>query len=204
MEWVCKDCHISKPFEDFYINKLTKNGYMQPCKQCRAIKDTARKDAKKAIDRDGYYQGRRDAYADYYARNREDILKKGRDRYYSHHEEELTRSRVYRENNRDDCNKRTKRWEKENHRKKLDATHRRLARIRNNFVEKVDHELIFERDKWTCQICLKKVKREDASIDHIIPLSMGGEHSYRNIVLTHLICNQYKGNGIVPQQQRLF
>ncbi|MCK4518139.1 HNH endonuclease [Candidatus Babeliales bacterium] len=44
------------------------------------------------------------------------------------------------------------------------------------------------------------------TIDHVIPLSCGGEHSYRNTQLACFRCNSIKGNGSVDggEQLRLF
>jgi 5-methylcytosine-specific restriction endonuclease McrA len=64
--------------------------------------------------------------------------------------------------------------------------------------------VLYKRDKGICQLCLKRCTREDASRDHVIPISEGGEHSYKNCVLAHLRCNSSKGNRKIAQQQRLF
>lgn len=59
---------------------------------------------------------------------------------------------------------------------------------------------VFERDGWTCGICSGAVDPEcaypdpmSASLDHILPLSMGGAHSLANTQLAHLGCNVRKG-----------
>jgi hypothetical protein len=85
------------------------------------------------------------------------------------------------------------------------------ARKRGAFVEDVDQAIVYKRDKGICQICLKRVPKTakfpdplSPSYDHIIPLAKGGEHSYRNVVLTHLLCNTSKGDRGAQQQQRLF
>lgn len=45
------------------------------------------------------------------------------------------------------------------------------------------------RDGWRCHICGRKVRRDEASIDHLVPLSHGGEHSLLNVALAHVRCN---------------
>jgi 5-methylcytosine-specific restriction endonuclease McrA len=35
-----------------------------------------------------------------------------------------------------------------------------------------------------------------ASPDHIIPISLGGKHSYENLQCSHLKCNLAKGNRV--------
>lgn len=66
---------------------------------------------------------------------------------------------------------------------------------------------LFKKDKGICKICglkcdfnsIKYVNGKKCSsiyyptIDHIIPLSKGGLHSWNNIQLAHLSCNSSKG-----------
>ncbi len=68
---------------------------------------------------------------------------------------------------------------------------KRRALLKDVFVEDVDPRIVFERDKGTCQICKCPVE-DDFHIDHIIPVSKGGEHSYVNVQLAHPSCNLKK------------
>lgn len=60
---------------------------------------------------------------------------------------------------------------------------------------------VLEADGWVCQICGIPTPREkrgtqepDApTIDHIVPLSAGGAHSYANVQCACLRCNTRKG-----------
>ena len=59
---------------------------------------------------------------------------------------------------------------------------------------------VFERDGWRCQLCHAVVDRSLAypspgsvSIDHAIPLALGGEHEPFNWQTAHLACNVEKG-----------
>ena len=59
-------------------------------------------------------------------------------------------------------------------------------------VDRINPLDVYERDGWVCGICGKKVIPElefphprSASLDHIIPLSRGGEHTLRNVQLAH-------------------
>lgn len=77
------------------------------------------------------------------------------------------------------------------------------AKKNGNKVEDVSFEYICERDGWMCQICGKKVSKRkkcpdplSPSLDHILPISKGGEHSNKNTQLAHLKCNMSKNaNG---------
>jgi len=67
--------------------------------------------------------------------------------------------------------------------------HRRRARLRSQFVAPVDAAVIYARDRGRCHLCGKKVRQADASMDHIIPISLGGIHAPSNVRLAHLKCN---------------
>lgn len=77
----------------------------------------------------------------------------------------------------------------------------RRARERASFVEPVDPYQVFDRDGWRCQLCGKHTPRSkrgtaasDApELDHIIPLALRGEHSYRNTQCACRACNIAKG-----------
>lgn len=81
------------------------------------------------------------------------------------------------------------------------AYQRRRAAKHGAAAEKFTPLEIFERDGWRCGICGRKVNRDlayphpkSASIDHVEPLSLGGEHSRANTRLAHLDCNIQRGN----------
>jgi 5-methylcytosine-specific restriction endonuclease McrA len=69
---------------------------------------------------------------------------------------------------------------------------------------------IYERDGWRCGICRKPVRqelygqgahRDGPSIDHIVPVSLGGVDASWNVRLTHLRCNARRGNRGDVQMQ---
>ncbi|MFO1511429.1 MAG: HNH endonuclease signature motif containing protein [Verrucomicrobiota bacterium] len=41
---------------------------------------------------------------------------------------------------------------------------------------------VFERDKYLCHYCKKQLTRFSATLDHIQPVSKGGDHSFDNLV----------------------
>ena len=53
---------------------------------------------------------------------------------------------------------------------------------------------IYRRDKNICQYCGKKFKTEELNIDHVIPLSRGGKHTWSNVVCSCIPCNLRKGS----------
>jgi len=76
----------------------------------------------------------------------------------------------------------------------------RRARKTGATVESFTHAEIFERDAWMCGICSEPVDQalayphpRSSSLDHIVPLSLDGEHSRANTRLAHLDCNKRRG-----------
>ena len=84
---------------------------------------------------------------------------------------------------------------------------KRKAMIRGATVERVDPFAVFERDKWKCKLCGCKTPSarrgtyyDDApELDHIVPLSVGGEHSYRNTQCACRKCNGLKSDKPMGQ-----
>jgi 5-methylcytosine-specific restriction endonuclease McrA len=52
---------------------------------------------------------------------------------------------------------------------------------------------VFLRDGGRCQYCGKKAE----SIDHVVPRSRGGEHSWENVVAACSRCNSYKRDRLL-------
>lgn len=55
---------------------------------------------------------------------------------------------------------------------------------------------IARRDGYKCQYTGKVLSRNEMSLDHVIPLSRGGEDSPDNVVLAHREVNNRKGNRL--------
>lgn len=70
--------------------------------------------------------------------------------------------------------------------------YKRRARRWGVAYEPINRLVVFRRDGWLCGICGDPVAREDASLDHVIPMSLGGPHLYSNVQCSHLLCNVRK------------
>jgi 5-methylcytosine-specific restriction endonuclease McrA len=53
---------------------------------------------------------------------------------------------------------------------------------------------IWERDRGICQYSGRKLRREEANIDHVVPRSRGGTSSWENCVLSHREINSRKAD----------
>jgi hypothetical protein len=60
------------------------------------------------------------------------------------------------------------------------------------FTDPDKRRSLFERDKWTCQYCGEIVSSDNATLDHYIPQSKGGNHSKENLRTCCLVCNSIK------------
>lgn len=77
---------------------------------------------------------------------------------------------------------------------------RRRARLKSQKGQDVVYRRkVFERDGWVCRLCRKPVKRDALvphpkapTLDHILPLALGGLHDYANVQCAHFICNSRK------------
>lgn len=113
------------------------------------------------------------------------------------------RQEAYDKANADRLREMAKAWRQKN----PDRTRRYKQRRRSaGYVATADFtpEEIFERDRWKCRHCKHEIDPaarfpdpKSASIDHFIPLSIGGWHAKENVQTLCLRCNQSKGNRYV-------
>lgn len=123
-----------------------------------------------------------------------------------HKEENNAKQREYAAAHRDAANERYRKWRETNpeHAREsaLRCFHRRRAKAKALPYVPISRAFIFERDGGVCGICGKKVRWKDMSLDHIIPVSLGGPHIPQNVRLAHRRCNAARGNR-GPGQLRL-
>lgn len=76
-------------------------------------------------------------------------------------------------------------------------------------AESIWKNKVFALDGWRCHMCNKKVQKKNiyadnaAELDHIIPISKGGLHTYDNVQTLCRSCNQKKSDSIIPTQLRM-
>lgn len=127
------------------------------------------------------------------------ITQKDRDRasewYLKNKERRMESNRKWSAKNQDKIHINAKRWRNNNRDKRHEWAQARRARKRNAFVERVNRKRVFNRAGGICGICSKPIDG-GFEIDHILPLSKGGEHSYGNCQPAHPSCNRRKGAKI--------
>lgn len=77
-------------------------------------------------------------------------------------------------------------------------------------IGRVRRWAIYERDGWRCQLCGGKVKPDlpwdddgAATLDHVVPVSLGGRWEESNLQLAHRACNTEKGNRVWRNGEQL-
>ncbi len=67
---------------------------------------------------------------------------------------------------------------------------------RKSFTGKPSKDAIYLRDGGVDQYTGKKLKRDEATIDHVLPKSKGGKDEWENLALTSKDINSRKGNKL--------
>lgn len=88
-------------------------------------------------------------------------------------------------------------WKKNNPDKVQAARAARRARENKAASEAISKARVWARDRGICGICGKKADKGNWHLDHVIPLSRGGTHTYGNVQVSHPFCNWKKGAKIL-------
>jgi 5-methylcytosine-specific restriction endonuclease McrA len=195
----CSECGETKPLSCFGKRSDRPSGYRSHCNAC----GSARKSK--------WYSENQSHVKDYYAKWRAENPGLAE-----------TYTKRWKENNAERVREMKREWARKNpdsvramsarnRARNGDGKARRRARLREVAHEKIVPARVYERDRWICAICGKKVNRklkgphpQSASIDHIVPVSLGGEHTYINVQLAHYSCNSSKGNRRAGDQLAMF
>ncbi|MCX7670457.1 MAG: HNH endonuclease, partial [Anaerolineae bacterium] len=69
------------------------------------------------------------------------------------------------------------------------------------YVGLTKHRL-FARDRHVCAYCGRQFAEADLTVEHIVPVSRGGQHVWTNVVTACRSCNTRKGNR-TPEEARM-
>jgi 5-methylcytosine-specific restriction endonuclease McrA len=196
----CTKCGVAKKLAKFSKNKRTKDGRASWCMDCRVEQQRRYRKVGK-LPRPAYLDATECAVCDrppitrgFCTRHYAKVKKYGDPLYVA---PPRPRSPLTYDQRmlRDD----PERW----HDMKRQAHVKRqrlLAGARSEPYARLD---IFNRDGWICGICeepidpaIKGRKSGAASLDHIIPISLGGDDTPENVQAAHFGCNSGKCNRV--------
>jgi 5-methylcytosine-specific restriction endonuclease McrA len=96
-----------------------------------------------------------------------------------------------------------KAFRKRNEAESKGNTHEKRCRKHGTKYELINPATVFQRDKWVCQLCKAAIDPAVewpspgcGTIDHIVPISVGGDHVLSNVQAAHAICNMAKRNRL--------
>lgn len=70
---------------------------------------------------------------------------------------------------------------------------RRFVRVPYRAQAPLTRRAVFARDEWTCQYCGAPAE----NLDHVVPKSRGGMHTWENVVAACRRCNSRKENRLI-------
>lgn len=189
MSKTCKNCNLEKDLENFSPSKKGLLGRRSNCKKCQA--QIARQ---KRLENP---EASRAAIKKYRLSHPEVIAARDA-RYYQKHKEVLR--------------EKTKQWRKNNPDKYAEHNrakeHRRRARKFENGMEDYTEQMVIEAYGADCHICDGPINLEaprrvgtegwelGLHLDHVVPLSKGGDDRIENLRPTHGMCNLKKTDTI--------
>lgn len=193
---VCSKCGIEKSHDRFSKHESTRDGLRSYCKEC--ARGQLREWRRTSPAHVAYLVAKRDDLrrynADYYTRHRAEIKAAAKRWAEENPERARLGRRTYYESRRAEIKQKQKVYYEQNKQAFLDRAATRRARKRAAVVERVFRSVVFRRDQGLCGICRTAVDPGHWHLDHVVPLSRGGEHSYANVQVTHPECNLRKGS----------
>lgn len=165
---ICSSCRLAKPTTDFWRNRNKKRGYAYECKSCANVKRRERRQAAKRT---------RSAKEEQAYRNR---TNRSARRAY-HRNPEVRRKAV-------------QRWiDKHPLFRKVDALNRKAKQSgAKERISTAEIECLWEVQNQICPYTLLSLTYENATINHIVPLTQGGCNTLDNLVFVTKQVNYYK------------
>jgi 5-methylcytosine-specific restriction endonuclease McrA len=129
--------------------------------------------------------------------------------YVAYRESRNRSNRSWVEKNKEKVFGYSSKWRKNNPEKYREYDRKRRALKRENLYEPYNENQVLERYGSSCHICNKKIdlsaKRSAGAfgwhnslhIDHVVPISKGGEDTLNNVRPSHAICNLKKSSRML-------
>jgi len=193
----CSKCGETKSTCEFGKNRKHKDGLRSQCKTCTAEANKIYRDShleQIAFNKKRYNDAHRKQIAAhgrrYYETHRKQIAAYAKRWYEENRERDAENSKRYRESHREEKRECERRRYAENPEVSAAKARTRRARIAGAAVEDLDIQEVFDYWGPMCAYC---GSTDDLTLDHIVPLSQGGSHSFDNLCVACRSCNASKG-----------
>jgi len=151
----------------------------------------------------------------YYNNNKDSISEKHKKYREENKEKESLRHSYYHENNKEKINKRISAWQKNNREKcnnkqkkyrqtdngklksYLNCMKRRARKLKNGVFNVTEKYIIKEQNRLFCPYCGDRLIEGYKHLDHIIPISRGGQHREGNLTMCCSKCNLKKSSKLI-------
>jgi len=128
--------------------------------------------------------------AKYRETHKAELAVKKKAEHLANRESRLAKMRERHKANPQEAIDRVSEWRKANPEAVFNQYATRRARMGGSAnVEPVLRQAIYDRDKGICGICGEFVERKAMTLDHLVPISRGGEHTADNLQTAHRVCN---------------
>lgn len=177
----CTGCEVTKPRTEFHRRANTKDGLRSQCKICRNKQNQLyRKERSEEISAKNKILRKTDPV---WREARAQAAKRWRQKT-----NQYKYVKGFRERNPDYAKDRAK---------------ARYQKLRESGKFRTSRQAIYDRDNGICQLCKIKIDPQKVhpdlmsfSVDHKIPISLGGNDNPGNLQASHLLCNIKKGNKL--------
>lgn len=176
---ICSKCGVEKNIEEFIKSKKSQSGYGSWCLQCN-----------------------RDSSKKWQQENKEKYLLASREWKKNHKEHNSFYNKNWKKNNiskvREWCNKNLERLRvnASNRRAKIKANGGRITLQQWNELKRFYGNM--------CLCCGRKEPEISLSLDHVFPISLGGEHNISNAQPLCVSCNCKKGKKHIDYRKHFF
>lgn len=187
----CTRCDVVKPLEQFYRRSATKRHAC--CIECTLVQKAAERRARGVPERGPQpNSGRRRCGRCGVIQPLDRFRQHTRDGWSARCRDcDIIMGREYRERHRALVNERARERHRKSPWKAADLQRQRVARELGAVVEPVERMIVYVDHGGRCGICGLFIEGA-FHVDHIIPLSRGGVHSYANTQPSHPGCNLRK------------
>lgn len=178
----CNGCGQTKPHSEFYKDNRPGRDIQSKCKACQKAYRLARIDKDKE-NKAAYYQANKPKFYGYH-----------RKRYEKFSDEIRQKSKQWRADNPEKFANQLLSWRLANPEKHNEAGQKRRARQKANGVFSISQK---ELKRLYSSVCFYCGAIEPITLDHVVPIALGGRHSIGNIVPACRPCNTSKKDRLL-------